>query len=237
MQTMCPAVWDPPSLCRRRTDARHSRCSRTIRAAQGGQRSRQAERRQGREAAGGAARSEAERGWSTVRKGACRQARKCIAGMRPPEGPGTGKCHRQKMILFCRLGTRYREPAACDHRCDGQATYPYNNQSAGKDQRSSEPRGAGPPMRYQSSRTGGWPYDPAASGDTGRCTRKQAGINHIAWAGAGERRRSRSEPRNLADADDTDYDPEQSLNNPDINLITSCYQPDASTVQIALQSI
>lgn len=84
----------------------------------------QAERRQGREAAGGAARSEAERGWSTVRKGACRQARKCIAGMRPPEGTGTGKCHRQKMILFCRLGTRYREPAACDHRRDSRATYP-----------------------------------------------------------------------------------------------------------------
>ena len=70
MQPMCSAAWAPPSLCRRRPDTRRSRSRRTIRAAQGGQRSRQAERRQGREAAGGAARSEAERGWSTVRKGA-----------------------------------------------------------------------------------------------------------------------------------------------------------------------
>lgn len=110
MWTMCSAVWAPPSLCRRRPDARRSRSRRTIRAAQGGQRSRQAERRQGREAAGGAARSEAERGWSTVRKGACRQARKCSAGMRPPEGPGTGKCHRQKMILFCPQTPGRRSP-------------------------------------------------------------------------------------------------------------------------------
>ena len=28
MQTMCPAVWDPPSLCRSRLDARRSRCRR-----------------------------------------------------------------------------------------------------------------------------------------------------------------------------------------------------------------
>ena len=94
--------------------------------------------------------------------------------MRPPEGTGTGKCHRQKMILFCRLGTRCREPAACDHRRDCRATYTYTHQSAGEEGRSSEPRGAGPPVGYQSSTTGERPYDPAASGDTGRCTRKQA---------------------------------------------------------------
>lgn len=95
--------------------------------------------------------------------------------MRPPERTGTGKCHRQKMILFCRLGTRYREPAACDHRRDSRATYTYTHQSAGEERRSSEPRGAGPLVEYQSSTTSGRPYDPAASGSTGRCTYQSAG--------------------------------------------------------------
>ena len=82
-------------------------------------------------------------------------------------------------------------------------------------------------MGYQSSGTGGRPNDPAASGDAGRCTRKQAGINRFEWAGAGERRHSRSEPGTpVIDTDDADCSPEQSINTPDINLISSCSAPE-----------
>ena len=118
----------------------------------------------------------------------------------PPGGAAARKSGRRrrrqaaKNDSFLPADAQPQGPAACDHRRDSQATYPYNNQSAGKDRRSSEPRGAGPPVRYPSSAIGGRPYDPAASGDAGRCTRKQAGKDRIAWAGAGERRHSRSEP-------------------------------------------
>ena len=43
------AVWAPPSLCRRRPGARQSRSGRTIRAAQGGQRSQRRRRSGGKE--------------------------------------------------------------------------------------------------------------------------------------------------------------------------------------------
>ena len=113
-QTRCSAVWDPPSLCRRRPAASRSDA--------GGRSARHKAVRQGREADGTAARSEGERGWSTVRKGSAGASAQVRRPAQPPEGTGTGKCHRQKMILFCRLGTRYWEPAAYDRRREGRAT-------------------------------------------------------------------------------------------------------------------
>ena len=50
------------------------------------------------------------------------QARQCAARHNRPRGPGPEMYHRQKMILFCRLGTRYRGPAAYDRRCEDRAT-------------------------------------------------------------------------------------------------------------------
>ena len=42
----------------------------------------------------------------------------------PPEGPAAGWDNRQKMILFCRVGPRLQEPAACDRRREVRATVP-----------------------------------------------------------------------------------------------------------------
>lgn len=50
------------------------------------------------------------------------QARQCAARHNRPRDPGPEMCHRQKMILFCRFGTRYRGPAAYDRRREDRAT-------------------------------------------------------------------------------------------------------------------
>lgn len=113
-QMRCSAVWDPLSLCRRRPAASRSDAD--------GRSARHKAVRQGREADGTAARSEGERGWSTVRKGSAGASVQVRCPAQPPEGTGTGMYHRQKMILFCRRGTRYRGPAAYDRRHEDRAT-------------------------------------------------------------------------------------------------------------------
>ena len=77
---------------------------------------------QGREAAGNAARSKGERGWSTVRKGDSRGKRASA----PPGSPARGDRGRMgqqaKNDSFLPCWPRPREPAVCDRRREARAT-------------------------------------------------------------------------------------------------------------------